>query len=70
MILTKCAVKAKLLEYFRYVETSGEEIIVTDNGRMGAKLIVRSIVATARLYDDLLVTADRRILDFYSKARW
>jgi len=30
----------------------------------------RSIVATARLYDDILVTADRRILGFYPKAQW
>ncbi len=33
MILAKNAVKAKILEYFRYVESTGEEIVVTDHGR-------------------------------------
>jgi len=30
----------------------------------------RTIVATARLYDDILVTADRKILEFYPEGRW
>lgn len=30
----------------------------------------RAIVATARLYDDALLTADRDIIAFYPKARW
>ncbi len=38
MTLAKNAVKAKLLEYFRYVESSGEEIIVTDNGRPSVRI--------------------------------
>ena len=38
MTLAKNAVKAKLLEYFRYVESTGEEIIVTDNGRPSVRI--------------------------------
>jgi len=38
MILSKSAVKAKLLEYFRYVETTGKEIIVTDKGRPSIRI--------------------------------
>ena len=33
MTLAKNAVKAKLLEYFRHVESTGEDIIVTDHGK-------------------------------------
>ncbi len=33
MTLAKNAVKARLLEYFRYVESTGEDIVVTDHGR-------------------------------------
>jgi prevent-host-death family protein len=38
MTLAKNAVKAKLLEYFRYVESTGEEIIVTDNGKPSVRI--------------------------------
>jgi len=38
MTLTKSAVKARLLEYFRYVESSGDEILVTDNGRPSVRI--------------------------------
>jgi prevent-host-death family protein len=38
MRLAKNVVKAKLLEYFRYVESTGEEIIVTDNGRPSVRI--------------------------------
>ncbi len=30
----------------------------------------RSIAATARLYDDILLTADRAMQEFYPKCRW
>jgi prevent-host-death family protein len=33
MTLAKNAVKAKILEYFRLVEETGEDIIVTDHGK-------------------------------------
>lgn len=38
MRLAKNVVKAKLLEYFRQVESTGEEIIVTDNGRPSVRI--------------------------------
>ena len=38
MTLAKNVVKAKLLEYFRYVEATGEDIIVTDNGRPSVRI--------------------------------
>jgi len=38
MTLAKNAVKAKLLEYFRYVESTGEDIIVTDHGRPSIRI--------------------------------
>ena len=37
--LSKSAIKAKALEYFRQIETTGEPIIVTDHGE--AKLEIR-----------------------------
>jgi prevent-host-death family protein len=36
--IAKNLVKAKLLEYFRYVEETGEEIIVTDHGRPAVRI--------------------------------
>lgn len=33
MQVSKSALKAKMLEYFRRVEETGEELIVTDNNR-------------------------------------
>ncbi len=38
LTLAKNVVKAKLLEYFRLVESTGEEIIVTDNGRPSVRI--------------------------------
>lgn len=38
MTIAKNVVKAKLLEYFRFVESSGEEIIVTDNGKPSVRI--------------------------------
>ncbi len=38
MTLAKNAVKARLLEYFRYVESTGEDIIVTDHGKPAIRI--------------------------------
>ncbi|MDP3177966.1 MAG: hypothetical protein Q8M76_08685 [Spirochaetaceae bacterium] len=38
MTLAKNVVKAKLLQYFRFVESTGEEIIVTDNGKASVRI--------------------------------
>jgi prevent-host-death family protein len=37
--VSKSALKAKMLEYFRMVEDTGEELIVTDNGRPVVKVV-------------------------------
>lgn len=38
MTLAKNVIKAKLLEYFRYAESSGEDLIVTDHGQPVIKI--------------------------------
>lgn len=63
--ISKGALKAKMLEYFRRVEETGEELIVTDNGRpvvkvvpIRAKLSIDEAFADARgrvvYYEDIL----------------
>lgn len=37
--VSKSALKARLLEYFRQVEQTGEELIVTDNNRPVLKVV-------------------------------
>ena len=39
MEISKSAIKARLLEYLRKVERTGEELIVTDNGRPVVKIV-------------------------------
>ncbi len=38
-IVSKSALKARMLEYFRQVEQTGEELIVTDNNRPVLKVV-------------------------------
>ncbi len=38
-MVSKSALKAKMLEYFREVETSGEALLVTSNGQPVLKVI-------------------------------
>jgi len=35
MVVTKSKLKARMLEYFREVERTGEPLVVTDHGRFG-----------------------------------
>ena len=37
--VSKSALEAKVLEYFQHVEETGEELIVTDNGRPVVKVV-------------------------------
>lgn len=37
--VSKSALKGKMLEYFRHVEETGEELVVTDNGRPVVKVV-------------------------------
>lgn len=39
MEVSKSEVKARLLEYLRRVERTGEELVVTDNGRPVVKIV-------------------------------
>jgi len=39
MIISKSLLKSKMLEFFRNVESTGEEIIVTDNGKPVLKVV-------------------------------
>jgi hypothetical protein len=41
--VSKSALKAKMLEYFRRVEETGEELIVTDNGEPVSEFAVAEI---------------------------
>jgi prevent-host-death family protein len=46
--------KAKMLEYFRQVEESGEELVVTDNGRPVVKVVpIRRKTSAAEVFDDV-----------------
>ncbi len=40
--VSKSALKARMLEYFRQVEQTGEELIVTDNNRPVLKVVAIS----------------------------
>lgn len=52
--VSKGILKAKMLEYFRRVEESGEELIVTDNNRPVLRVIpMRRPANTASLFADV-----------------
>lgn len=52
--ISKSALKAKMLEYFRRVEETGEELVVTDNNRPVLRIVpIRRHVPTAELFADI-----------------
>ena len=52
--VSKSALKAKMLKYFREVEESGEELVVTDNGRPVLKVVpLRHRVPAAEVFSDV-----------------
>jgi prevent-host-death family protein len=52
--VSKSALKAKMLEYFRRVEETGSELIVTDNNEPVLRIIrIRKRVPTAELFADV-----------------
>jgi prevent-host-death family protein len=52
--VSKSALKAKMLEYFRRVEDTGEELIVTDNNEPVLRIIpIRKRVPAALLFADV-----------------
>ena len=52
--VSKSALKAKMLEYFRHVEETGEELIVTDNNQPVIRIVpIRKRVPAATLFADV-----------------
>jgi antitoxin (DNA-binding transcriptional repressor) of toxin-antitoxin stability system len=52
--ISKSALKAKMLEYFRRIEESGEELVVTDNNIAVLRIVpIRKRVPAAQLFADV-----------------
>lgn len=52
--VSKSALKARMLEYFRRVEETGEELIVTDNNEPVLRVVpIRKRVAAATMFADV-----------------
>ena len=52
--VSKGVLKAKMLEYFRQVEETGEELVVTDNGRPVVKVVpIRVKTSAAEAFGDV-----------------
>ena len=53
-VVSKSALKARMLEYFRQVEQTGEELVVTDNNRPVLKVVpIRPRRTPAQLFGDV-----------------
>lgn len=52
--VSKSALKARMLEYFRRVEETGEELVVTDNNEPVLRIVpIRRRVPAATLFADV-----------------
>jgi prevent-host-death family protein len=52
--VSKSALKAKMLEYFRKVEETGQELIVTDNNEPVLRIVpIRKRVPSSTLFADV-----------------
>lgn len=52
--VSKSALKARMLEYFRRIEETGDELIVTDNNRPVLRILpIRKHVPAAELFADV-----------------
>lgn len=52
--ISKSALKARLLEYFRRVEETGEELIVTDHNRPVLRIVpIRTRTPAADMFSDV-----------------
>ena len=52
--VSKSALKARMLEYFRKVEETGEELVVTDNNRPVLRIVpIRRRIPAAQLFSDV-----------------
>jgi antitoxin (DNA-binding transcriptional repressor) of toxin-antitoxin stability system len=53
-VISKGKLKAKMLEIFRQLEASGEELIVTDQGKPVLKIIpIKKVTSVAEVFGDL-----------------
>jgi len=53
--VSKGALKAKMLEYFRRIERTGEELVVTDHGRPVLRIApIRGRTPAAETFADIL----------------
>lgn len=53
-VVSKSALKAKMLEYFRRVEETGVELVVTDNNEPVLRIVpIRKRVPAAALFADV-----------------
>jgi len=52
--VSKSVLKGKMLEYLRQVEETGDELVVTDNGRPVVKVVpIRTRSSAAELFADV-----------------
>ena len=52
--VSKSLLKGKMLEYFRQVEETGEELVVTDNGEPVVKVVpIRTRSSAAEIFADV-----------------
>jgi len=52
--VSKSALKAKMLEYFRRVEETGRELVVTDNNQPTLRIVpIRQRIPAATLFADV-----------------
>jgi prevent-host-death family protein len=52
--VSKSVLKGKMLEYLRQVEETGEELVVTDNGRPVVKVVpIRTATSAAEIFGDV-----------------
>jgi len=53
-VVSKSALKARMLEYFRRVEESGEELVVTDHDEPVLRIVpIQKRVSTASVFADV-----------------
>jgi antitoxin (DNA-binding transcriptional repressor) of toxin-antitoxin stability system len=51
--ISKAALKAKMLEHFRRIEETGEELIVTDNNRPVLRIVpIRQRIPASEMFAD------------------
>lgn len=53
-MVSKSVLEGEMLEYFRHVEETGEELIITDYGRPAIKVVpIRTRILAAEVFGDV-----------------